>query len=105
MTSLPPEIDNLDSFQRARLAAEFLDRETIASEVNDLNGNINDLLAGASALANLVARIEEGKHDDLLPAVRVIVNQMESWASDLCNVHVELSNKLHFWAEIEESKP
>jgi hypothetical protein len=104
MTVPPLDIDSLDSAQQARLAAKSLDRETIASEVSDLNGKINDLLAGAGALSSLVAWIEEGK-DDLLPAARLIVNQMEGWACDLCNVHVELSNKLHYWAEKEEPKP
>jgi hypothetical protein len=105
MTVPPLDIDGLASAQRARLAAESLDRKTIASEVGDLGQNINDLLAGAGALAGLVGWIEEGKHDDLLPAARLIVNQMEGWACDLCNVHVELSNKLGFWAEKEEPKP
>jgi hypothetical protein len=105
MTNLPPEIDQLDSFQRARLEAKSLDRKTISTAVGDLEDDINDLLAGTDALGAVIAWIEEGKGDDLLPAARFINQRLGLLAADLLNDQVDLSNKLHFWAEEEESKP
>ena len=104
MTTLPPEIDQLDSFQRARLAAKSLNPEKIACEVNDLNGPINDLLFGAGGLTVVMEEIEDGKHD-LIAAAAFMAQRLEALASDLCSAQVELSNKIHFWVENLEPQP
>jgi hypothetical protein len=105
MTVPPLDIDNLDTFKRARLAAESLDKATISTEVHNLGDGMNDLVAGLGALGSVIAWIEEGKGDDLLPAARFITQRLDYLATDLLNDHVEISNKLHYWAEKEEPKP
>jgi hypothetical protein len=104
MTSLPPEIEKLETYQRARLAAETLTREMVNAEVDGMSNALNDLVYGANALSTVMGEIEGG-HDQLIRAASFMAQRLEALASDLCNSHVEIANKLHYWAEIEEPKP
>jgi hypothetical protein len=51
------------------------------------------------------AVIQQGCNKELVASALWIACQMKVVASKLADDHVEISNKLHYWAEKEEIRP